>query len=216
MDVLSKVLRGVRLTGAFFFESIAYGEWAIVTPWLTEIAHVMPLHEHIISFHVVTEGACWVELHDGSVPPVRLKAGDVVVLPKGDEHVMASSRGLRATPNYSDFDIPPGRQLPLHSIVNEAAGGPVTCHFVCGFFGCDATPFNPLLEALPPIFRATTSPANRSLLALLADAGVEESEKNRTARDTKLARLAELMFVEVVRQYIDALPQESPRLVVGG
>ena len=39
MDVVSEVLRGVRLNGAFFFDNIAYGSWAVVTPLLTEIAH---------------------------------------------------------------------------------------------------------------------------------------------------------------------------------
>ena len=46
---------------------------------------------------------------------------------------------------------PAGRGLPIHYVINPPSGTP-DCHFVCGFFGCDATPFNPLLS-----LRATTA-----------------------------------------------------------
>jgi AraC-like DNA-binding protein len=204
MDVVSDVLRGVRLKGAVFFDNVAFGgDWAVVTPLLAEVAHIMPRHEHLIAFHVVTEGSCWIELVDDSVPPIRMNGGDVVVLPRGAEHVMTSKLGVRKQPDYPAFDIPPGRDFPLHSIYNEERGGTVDCHFICGVFGCDSSPFNPLLDSLPGMFAAQTSPANRALLSHLAKAGIEESEKIRSGGDAMLGKVAELIFVEGVRQYIE-------------
>ena len=214
MDAISEVLRGVRLTGAFFFDNLAHDPWAITTPLLTEIAHVMPSHEHIISFHVVLEGACWVELTDNSAPPLRVAAGDVVVLPQGDEHVMASTQGMRIQPNYADFRVSASRGLPIRYVVNPKAGPP-DCHFICGFFGCDSTPFNPLLSALPRIFVARGFEAGRPWVSALAQAGVEESGSVDGGGDNMLARVAELMFVDVVRRYADDLPRQSPGWLSG-
>ena len=54
-----------------------------------------------ISCHncTVTSGGCWAELEDGSLPPLRLAAGDIVVMPMGDAHVLCSTPGMRAAPN---------------------------------------------------------------------------------------------------------------------
>ena len=52
----------------------------------------MPDAEHLISYHVVTEGARRRALADEK--PVRLESGDVIVFPHGDPHVMSSAPGL--------------------------------------------------------------------------------------------------------------------------
>ena len=68
MDVLSEVLSAVRLTGAIFFE------WRLSEPWVGEsppasliAGRVMPEAEHVILFHVVLEGSCWVSLPKSDV-----------------------------------------------------------------------------------------------------------------------------------------------------
>ena len=78
MDVLSDVLRSVRLTAAVFFDMEAHSPWVGTTPRSEVISGlVMPDAEHVICFHVLTVGTCWVELADRSLPPVALSAGDV-------------------------------------------------------------------------------------------------------------------------------------------
>jgi AraC-like DNA-binding protein len=210
MDVLSDVLSTVRMTGAFFFHIEAHLPWGSVIPTVADIAHrVMPEHEVVIPFHVVTKGSCWAEMSDDPASAIRVHEGDVVVFPRGDEHVFTSTPGLRDAPaDPTKYDLPPGRRRPLRFVLNEA-NGPETCSYVCGYFGCDARPFNPLLDALPAMFRAHTSASNRAWLSNLALAGVDESEKVSAGGDTMLSRLAELMFVEVMRQHIDALPEDA-------
>ena len=210
MDVLSDVLRGVRLTGAVFLELEAHSPWVGSTP-ISEIVGglVMPEAEHVISLHVLTAGSCWAELGDDSSLPIQLSAGDVVIIPKGHAHFLSSSPGMRGEPDLAVYHRPNGRSLPLPYVLNQTAGGDESCHFVCGFLGCDRRPFNPLLDALPSLFHARASNASRSWLSTLLDAAVDKTEEDSVGRETMLAKLAELLFVEVLRKHIGELPENS-------
>src|SRR5262245_23740957 len=97
MDALSDVLRAVRLTGAVFFDIHAAEPWVAETPAGDAIVGAMfPGAEHLVSYHVITHGSCWA----GALgePPVQLSAGDVIVFPHGDPHVMSSAPGMRKAP----------------------------------------------------------------------------------------------------------------------
>src|SRR5205807_6694359 len=106
-----------------FFLTLRPGSLGSHTPPVKDFAHaVMPGSGHVIAFHVLTRGSCWAELVDGSVPPVRLQAGDLVILPIGDEHVFCSVPGMRATPDLSRYRRPVNERLPLPVVVNEGGG----------------------------------------------------------------------------------------------
>ena len=166
MDVLSDVLRAVRLTGAVFFDVEASAPWVAATPAAVKIAtSVMPEAEHVIMFHAVTSGGCWAELEDGSVPPVRLAAGDIVIMPMGDQHVLCSTPGLRAEADLNVYVRPTDRQLPFG--ISVPGGSGERTRFVCGYLGCDARPFNPVLQALPPIFHARAAEGAGCMAQLL-------------------------------------------------
>ena len=84
MDVLSDVLSAVRLTGAVFFDVDASPPWCGVSPGVERIARrVMPDAEHVIGFHAILSGSCWVSLEDASAVPFLANAGDVLVVPGG-------------------------------------------------------------------------------------------------------------------------------------
>jgi AraC-like DNA-binding protein len=211
MDVLSDVLRSVRLTGAVFFDMEAHSPWVGVTPRAEVIAGlVMREAEHVICFHVVTAGACWVELADSSLPPVALSAGDVVVVGKGDSHFLCSTPGMRGEADLSMYRRPAGRRLPIPHVLSETTGGVETCHFVCGYLGCDLRPFNPLLDALPRLFHARASAASQGWLANLLRTAVDETEDDKAGRETMLAKLAELLFIDTLRKHIGELADDRP------
>src|SRR5512134_2110765 len=82
LDVLSEILRAVRLTGAVYFDINAREPWVAESPAMSSIcANVMPEFEHVISFHIMIDGWCWVQLDDMSGPSIRLQAGDAVIIP---------------------------------------------------------------------------------------------------------------------------------------
>jgi Cupin len=135
MDVLSDVLRAVRLTGAVFFDVEARSPWVATTPAAAKIApSVMPEAEHVIQFHAVTSGDCWAELLDGSIPPLHLSEGDIVILPMGDQHVFCSEPGLRAEVNLKIYYRPTDRQLPFQvtpqEVMARARASPVAISVV--------------------------------------------------------------------------------------
>ncbi len=211
MDVLSDVLRSVRLTGAVFFDMEAHSPWVGTTPRSEVISGlVMPGVEHVICFHVLTAGTCWVELADRSLPPVSLSAGDVVVVGKGDSHFLCSTPGMHGEPDLAAYQRPTDRRLPIPHILSETTGGLETCHFVCGYLGCDLRPFNPLLDALPRLLHARASAASQGWLTNLLRTAVDETEDDRAGRETMLAKLAELLFVDVLRKHVGELADDGP------
>ncbi|MDA9463228.1 AraC family transcriptional regulator [Bradyrhizobium sp. CCBAU 53415] len=208
MDVLSDVLKTVRLTGAVFFERHLHAPWVGESPPSAAIATmVMPEAEHVISFHAILSGSCWAGLADSSDSSQRFNAGDIVIYPMGDANVLSSAPGMRGLPDLQEYARPNDRPLPIVTrLDNENAE---YCHLVCGYFGCDARPFNPLLEALPPMLLSQMSAAAQSWLANMLRVAAEEAGRGGAGSESLLARLAEVMFVEVVRQYIAHLPDDS-------
>jgi hypothetical protein len=85
MDVLSEVLRTVRLTGATFFSAEFRVPWGFTSPPMETLAPKLEsASRHVVLYHLITEGHATARL-DGQ-PDVMLEAGDVVVFPHGHSH----------------------------------------------------------------------------------------------------------------------------------
>jgi AraC-like DNA-binding protein len=208
MDVLSDVLRAIRLTGAVYFDINAGYPWIGESPGSNEIsAAVMPSAEHVISFHAVVAGSCWAALSDGSAHPVHLQEGDVVMFPGGAPNVMSSTMGARDKPNMAMYYRPIDQQLPF-TLVHGGDGNERT-RFVCGYVGCDVRPFNPLLAALPPLIVVSRPPDEDNWIIDILRVTLTEGSSQRPGGETILAKLSELMFVEVLRRYVATLPEET-------
>jgi AraC-like DNA-binding protein len=210
MDVLSDVLLAVRLTGAVFFDVKAGFPFATESPPIEKIAdRVMAGSGHVINFHTMMQGSCWAETVSGPTAPLHLQAGEIVLYPMGDANILASAPGMRGQLDLAMFYRPSDRQLPFPLIMNPDDAAE-KCHFVCGFFGCDSRPFNPLLSALPRIVHASISAASRGWLASLIGAGGKSNGHRAAAGgEAMLAKLAELMFVEVIISHIESLPENA-------
>jgi AraC-like DNA-binding protein len=210
------VLRAVRLTGAVFFRLDATSPWVVEMPDTSVLAAVtMPRVQHVISYHVVTRGTCSGALLAGA--SVRLAAGDVLVIPHGDAYVMSIAPGMRGGPDPAEVlafmaEMVTGR-LPF--TIAEGGGGPEALGLVCGFLGCDVRPFNPLLAALPGLLHVPRAFAAGDPLGRLIDFAIAESQDRRAGSECIRLRLSELMFVEVVRRYLAALPAEQTGWLAG-
>lgn len=207
MDVISDVLQSIRLTAAVFFDLRAHAPWVGMTPHAAEVSSlILPKAEQIICFHILVSGDGWATLDDEDVAALPLKAGDVLIVSKGDRHYLSSAPGMRAEAEMDAYRSVPGKTLPIPHTVNETAAEPETCHFVCGYLGCDRRPFNPLLESLPRLLHAKASAASQAWLSSLLQTAVEETEDDGAGRQVMLSKLAELIFVDVLRTYTRALP----------
>ena len=213
-DALSDVLKTVRLTGAAFFDVVAKAPWVAEQPPREMILpKILPGAEHLIAYHVITEGRIFANIVGEE--PIALEAGDVIVFTRGDPHILSSSPGMRAdraAPNALDAFA--ATQLPF--FINYDGGGPASAKFVCGFLACDAQPFNPLLDNLPPVIKAGDRQGSDTpwLSQFIRLATIESADK-RAGGESVLAKLSELMFIEVIRRYLEALPPEQAGWLAG-
>ena len=218
MDVLSDVLRTVRLTGALFFPMDVSSPWVDEVPAATEFASiVLPGAQHVVSYHIVRQGACWAALR--GLPAVRLEAGDVLVVPHGDAYMMASAPDLRS-------DMPPDAVLEFFRLmatgsapfsVTEGGGGDERAQVICGFLGCDVRPFNPVLEALPRLLclRRQHGTSADDRLTQLVEFALAESRDRQSGTRCVLLHLSELLFIEVVRRYLASLTRKQAGWLAG-
>jgi AraC-like DNA-binding protein len=211
VDTLSEVLRAVRLTGAVYFSIDGSTPWVVETPPGSVIApHIGSGVEHVINYHVVTSGICWLGLV--GEPPFRVEEGDVIVFPQGDPHVFSSAPGMRGRPDAELYRAANQQTVPL--CVSLMGGGPGGARIVCGFLGCDARPFNPLLAALPrmihlPASREGASGGDQLRVRQLLDLALAESTTPRPGSDGVLSRLSEVLFLEVLRFFAATLTAEQ-------
>src|SRR4051812_29299419 len=211
MDALSDVLRGVRLSGAVVFGVSARAPWVAGTPGGDAIeSRIFPAPEHPMSYHDVTGGGGWGGLIDA--PAVQMLAGDIIMFPHGDPHVLSSRPGMRGAPEIALYK-PPGERgrLPFTLMMGATRQDPA--QIVCGFLGCDTRPFNPLLSALPRVIRQRARAEGP--LAQFVQLAVSESRPPRVGGEVVLGRLSELLFVDVVRHYIETLPENRTDWLAG-
>ncbi|MEO8249643.1 MAG: AraC family transcriptional regulator [Burkholderiales bacterium] len=219
-DTLSDVLRGVRLRGAVFFDVSTSSVWAAESLPATEIAPLlMPGVEHVVAYHAVTQGSCWAGIPSG--PSVQLLAGDVVMFPRGDAHVVSSAPGARGSLDMSWLTDASIERLPLQvARSGQDVLFPAPTEFsasttiVCGFLGCDLQPFNPLIAALPRLLHLRGAD-DGGWIARFTQQAAAESRARRPGGEAMLARMSEMMFVDAVRRHADHLPEQSSGWLAG-
>ena len=223
-DALSSVLRAVRLRGALFYYIEGASPWVAEAPPAADIIPaILPGAGHMIEFHGIVEGSCWAAVVGES--PLRLEAGDVILFPQGDAHVLSSAPGMRAPAvDRSFFFSPRPPQLPYALSMREAqittarldGGGRDRATIVCGFLGLDARPFNPLLAALPRILLVPGHALGPdSWVTTFLRVVVAESNQRRPGGEAVLERMSEMLFVEVLRRHVDSLPAEQTGWLAG-
>jgi AraC-like DNA-binding protein len=167
--------------------------------------------QHLISYHVVTAGHCFGGLIGEE--PLRLEAGDVIVFPHGDAHVMSSAPGMPARLDLDRYRRP-GVRLPVAVRVDGHAGE--RTHLVCGFLGCDVRPFNPLIGALPRVLHVSDRRGpDGGWLGQFLQVALAESRCRRPGGESVLARVSELLFVEAVRRHLESLPADRTGWLAG-
>jgi AraC-like DNA-binding protein len=213
MDALSDVLRVAHLTGGVFLHADFFAPWCIA-------ARVSPEHcapalgpaSHLIIYHYVVEGDLRIRVEGEDGEGLVIGAGEVVLLPRNDLHLIGSDLSL---PPVAGSDIiQPPKNGGLFSIRHGGAGG--CTRMICGFLGCARAEGNPVLSTLPPLLKLNVEQGGaaewiRSTFQYAAD----EVAAGRPGSETVLAKLSELLFVETVRRYAEALPDGQTGWLAG-
>lgn len=211
MDALSEVLGAIHLDGAVFLD----GEFT--APWCVGIQYGLPKEtqllagaDHIALFHFLLDGRCKTRLAEGG-GVLDLGPGDCVLYPHDHKHILGSDLSLPAL----DADALPHIDHGSSQRISHGGGGEVT-RFVCGYLACDRRISRSLLSALPDMMRISLGDdASTAWLTGLLRVGVAESQAQRPGARAQLAKLSELIFVEAMRRYAAALPEEERGWLAG-
>ena len=198
MDALSETLRVVRLVGAIFINARFTAPWSYQSPCADAAAPLLePGAERVVIFHLITEGGCYVELEGQA--PLRLSAGDVVVFPQGDAHRMCSEPGL-APAAGARLDVVLSRRPRTLSY----GGGGITTRLVCGYLACDARLAGMLLSGLPQALCVNVRGSNAGTwIEASMRYALGEARSPRPGGAGVLAKLAEVLFIEVLRLHMN-------------
>jgi AraC-like DNA-binding protein len=194
VDALADVLNVSRISGSVLAHVHAH------EPWGLDLA--LP---NGAAFHAVTAGSVWLEV-DGE-PARRLMPGDVVLLPTGLRHLLLSAPGVAA--RRYDTDLKAELVTAAGDLVIPGPGSP--SRFFCAGFSYDNELAHPLLSLLPSVLHL--SPADegpetplQSTLRLL----MGELSRHQIGSEAAVERLIEVLFVHVIRSWLDASADSTP------
>ena len=210
MDVLSEVLRAVKLEGALFFNAEFSAPWCFSSSPAAAAAHFLPSGSgHLIMYHFLTEGRAYARLPDGGRE--ELTAGDIVIFPHGDSHFIGNGFPEKPVDSFSAL----GKHLSQGLKVIRFGGGGETTKFVCGYLACEPRLSEVLLAGLPPMLKVHVAkePSGQWLEHSIRFS-VSESASN-AGSGLVLAKLSEVLFVETLRRYIEMLPSGQTGWLAG-
>lgn len=197
-DALSEVLRAVRLSGSMFFRVRLSSPYAVTALGVEGIVQkYAPGVQQLLPFHLVTRGPIWFDI-EGAEAPLRLDDGDIIVLPRGATHSLTDRPGSPATSVTQLQSYIEGYPPTL------IWGGNGECsEALCGFFHYRSRLFDPLLDALPEVLVIRHDPARSPWLTATLEHTFTESVEGRAGGEAIVARLVELLFLEVVQRYLE-------------
>ena len=133
VDTLTDVLRDLRLESSFYARSELKAPWG-----LSFSVKDGP------SFHLIVTGCCWLRIDVERIP---LKAGDLVLLPHGEEHQIADPPEAEAVPLVA---LPSERVGQNAAVLCYGGDGPAAL-LICGGVRFAGPLAHPLLDLLPRV-----------------------------------------------------------------
>jgi len=203
-DLLSELLKTVRLTGSVFLSASFTAPFGVAAPKYYDAETPMAHLRHISILHLIVAGGCTIETADGR--RADASAGDLLFLPFADRHTFWS--GNPANVADAGAIVQPG---PIEGMwtVNYGGGGAET-RMVCGFLESAEVMFAPVFRTLPSlVVERTSEDAVGSLITMTVKEIVALVEAATPGTQALLGRLMELLFVEVLRRHVARLPPGS-------
>lgn len=193
MDALSEFLSAIRVEGSLFSRAELTAPWGVQTRGAGDGI-----------FHAVVAGAGQLEVEG---EPVRsFRAGDLIVMPHGAAHTLRDVAGSPAR-HISQWpsDV---EEDGLPCLRGGGPGAPTS--LLCGTFRFDEEGREALLPLLPPVIHVQGGGSGTAAwldgtLRMLAD----ELASGRPGGSVLVARLADLLFVHVVRAWLEQAPTSS-------
>lgn len=176
-DPLSDYLHALQMRASIYASPIVCGDWRV------NAMH----HAPGASFHLVSHGAGWLHLKNGHKPQ-SVRAGDLLVFPRRAWHMLTAGPELTGTDTWSEVDSE-------HDVTG----------FVCGTLMFATQSPNPMLDALPDVLiLSTTETSGANALEPLVRVMAVEAAHTSPGRQAVLDRLAEVLFVHMMRHVMES------------
>lgn len=212
MDVLSEVLKAVKLDGALFYNGEFSAPWCAHEPdSRTMASYLSTTSKHVIIFHLLTEGRGYARV-TGDNRLVPLTAGDIVVFPHGDAHIMGNGSPVAPMDNAGELK----RVLSERLTVSRGGGGGALTKIICGYMTCEPQLSRIFLGGLPPILKVNIrTDTSSQWLEQSIRYSVDNADASKPGGEAVLAKLAEVLFIETLRRYMALLPPEHNGWLAG-
>jgi AraC-like DNA-binding protein len=189
-DAMSDVLSLVRMRAEYVCAANLGAPWSLA------------FDQPLAHFHIMELGAAWLA-PDGAAP-MRLEAGDLVILPLGAGHVLCSD--LKLEPVHTDVAFAP--DTPREGAAYRIGGDGDATHVVCGRFSFAGVLAPRLLARLPPIIHIPGRHGKPlEWLRLTSHFLVDEIRDPRPGAAIMISRLVDLLFIQAIRQWGAASPR---------
>jgi AraC-like DNA-binding protein len=199
---IDAALQRLRLEGAVFLRAEYREPWAYRSlPGPATAAILRPGTERVVLFHLVSSGTCWVQVEGEEKH--WASAGDMIVLPYGDQHSMGGVGESDVVPLMSFMQPPPWDRMPL---LRHGRDGALT-DVVCGYLHSDDVLFDPALRVFPPAFVVRPKgSAGADWVRANIDFALAQADASPLGPDAVSTRLPEMLLVEVLRQHLATAP----------
>jgi AraC-like DNA-binding protein len=211
MDVLSEVLRAVKLEGALFFNAEFSAPWCLSSMRSSAAAaYLSPVAGHVIIYHFLTEGRAYARLPEGGRE--ELSAGDIVIFPHGDAHFIGNGSPEKPVDSFKTF----AKNLTHGLKLARFGGGGEITRFVCGYMACEPRLSEVFLAGLPKMLKVhvATEPSGRWIENSIRFS-VGEANGSDAGSGLVVAKLSEVLFVETLRCYVSGLPSGQTGWLAG-
>ena len=184
VDPFSDILRLANAESVVSGGFTAGGSWAIRFPAFDKL-----------KFSALIRGACRL-LVDGEERPVRIEAGDVILLSVWRSFVLGSDLDLVPVEAASVFSHHVGEVVRL--------GGGDECLQIGGFIRLDPASGGLLSDVLPPLIHVRAASPRATVLRWLLDQLVHERVAELPGASLASAQLAQLLFIQILRAHLEA------------
>lgn len=183
LDIVSQIFRTFHLNSKVYHNGQYCGNWEMEGDKLDTT-----------SFHYICHGSCYLHLESASAP-VKLIKGDLLLFTRGVKHILSSS-SLAPTHLVADFS------QPQKMFEKDSTA------IVCAMVEMDQVR-HPLLSRLPDWVVVHNDPVKEPWLDPLMRLINDEILQNRAGNTAALDKLADLLFIQTIRCYLQTYQPEK-------
>ena len=207
MDPITDVFRTLRVTAFGQHRLEATAPWALSgggaqteekaphstkKTSLTDLAH----------FAMLSRGNCWLSV-EGIPEPTPLTGGDCILLSRGTSIVLRDSPRTRPRSTFREI------AAKASGNVAHCGGGGSPTTIVCGSLSFDRASLKPITQLLPSFILIRADQARTFALHNTMQALASEMADQVPGSEMVATRLAEVLFIQVLRAYIASEPERG-------